>query len=91
MPRAARRKARRIAQNIILARYGYQTYHTTEPATLQRTKPGNPRPVSWLRPHERAVYEMLTDPQHVGHRRIEQERIPLAVALEQVLSLTSVC
>lgn len=50
-------------------------------------KPGDQRPVPRLRPHERAVYEMLTDPQHTGHRRIEQERIPLAVALEHVTRL----
>ena len=73
-----------------------QTYAAYEPFGTDTDKhgaiikPGNPRLVPWLRPHERAVYEMLTDPQHVGHRRIEQERIPLAVALEQVLSLTSV-
>lgn len=37
-----------------------------------------------LLPHlteiERAVYDRLTDPDHTGHRRIEQERIPLNVA-----------
>mgnify|MGYP003582723502 CR=1 FL=1 len=39
-----------------------------------------------LRPGERAVYERLCSPDLTGHRRIEQERIPLDVALDAVLS-----
>ena len=70
-----------------------QTYADYEPFGTDTDKhgaiikPGNPRLVPWLRPHERAVYEMLTDPQHTRHRRIEQERIPLATALERVTRL----
>lgn len=33
-----------------------------------------------LTPDERAIYEGVLDAAHTGHRRIEQERIPLAVA-----------
>jgi hypothetical protein len=34
---------------------------------------------------ERALYHRLISPDWTGHRRVEQERIPLSVALEQVL------
>lgn len=50
---------------------------------------GSPRPVPRLRPSECDVYQRLTDPLFRGHRRIEQERIPLAVALEHVTRLAA--
>jgi hypothetical protein len=52
---------------------------------------GNPIPYSprkdlnHLTPAERAVYDALTDPTWPRTRRIEQERIPLEVALQSVL------
>ncbi len=45
---------------------------------------GAPRVVDRLRADELAVYQRLLDPKHTGHRRIEQERIPLATALAEV-------
>ncbi len=44
-------------------------------------RPGNRRDLPHLTQGERAMYETLTDPAWTRHRRIEQERIPLAVAL----------
>jgi len=45
---------------------------------------GAPRVVDQLRTDELAVYRRLLHPEHTGHRRIEQERIPLARALAEV-------
>jgi hypothetical protein len=45
---------------------------------------GDPRPVGRLHDDERAVYLRVLDAEHTGHRRIEQERIPLDRALEAV-------
>ena len=36
----------------------------------------------YLTRNERALYDVLTDPGYKGHRRLEQERIPLDVAKE---------
>lgn len=52
---------------------------------------GNPikaaarRPLAHLTDAERELYDRLTDPGWAGYRRIEQERIPLSVALTEVL------
>lgn len=48
---------------------------------------GDPRPVERLREDERSVYRRILDERHAGHRRIEQERIPLARALEAVAAV----
>lgn len=45
---------------------------------------GNPRPADRLRADERTMYLRLLDALHTGHRRVEQERIPLDRALEAV-------
>lgn len=50
---------------------------------------GAPRLVDRLRPEELAVYRRLVAEHHTGHRRVEQERIPLEVALAAVLSAAS--
>jgi hypothetical protein len=42
------------------------------------------RPVPYLTEAERSLYHQLISPAWTRHRRIEQERIPLSVALEQV-------
>jgi hypothetical protein len=47
----------------------------------------SPRDVRRLTPSERALYELLTASECAGPRRVEQERIPLAVAAEQVCAL----
>lgn len=65
----------------------YQTYERFGSATDVR---GNPLTVSVrknllrLTGLERALYEQLTDPDSARVRRVEQERIPLAVALAAV-------
>lgn len=46
--------------------------------------PRVPRPTPHLTAHERGLYEDLCSPDWMRHRRIEQERIPLHVALEEV-------
>lgn len=48
---------------------------------------GVPRLVDRLRPDELAVYSQLVNVGHTGHRRVEQERIPLDIALDAVLDL----
>lgn len=50
---------------------------------------GAPRVVDRLRGGEEAVYRRLTDANHSGHRRIEQERIPLGRALDAVREVLS--
>lgn len=45
---------------------------------------GVAKPVEWLRDNERAMYLRVLDLQHTGHRRLEQERIPLERAREAV-------
>ena len=47
-----------------------------------------PRPVPHLTDDERTLYLQLTSPAWTGPRRIEQERIPLDVALEAVSTLS---
>jgi hypothetical protein len=67
----------------------YQTYERFGSATDSR---GNPLTVSvrknlrCLTGPERALYEQLTDPDWARVRRVEQERIPLVVALAAVQS-----
>lgn len=62
----------------------YQNFGTELDQTGRALQPGSPRPVKGLRAEERTVYLRLLDPHHTGHRRVEQERIPLARALEEV-------
>ncbi len=50
---------------------------------------GAPRVVDQLRTTELEVYLRLLHPGHSGHRRIEQERIPLTRALSEVERLAS--
>lgn len=69
------------------------TYNTYEPygTPLDRKgnpiAPGVPRDTRHLTADERAVYETIRSDTHTGHRRIEQERIPLSVALEAALTV----
>lgn len=62
----------------------YEPFGTELDQTGRVLASGSPRPAGWLREEERAVYLCLVDPEHTGHRRVEQERIPLARALEEV-------
>ena len=68
------------------------TFETYEPFGTNTDKnnkplgPGVPKPLPCLTPGERAVYERVLDAAHTGHRRVEQERIPLEVARRTILS-----
>ena len=67
----------------------YETYEPFGTNTDKKNKPlgpGMPKPLSYLTPGERAVYERVLDVALTGHRRIEQERIPLEVARSTILS-----
>lgn len=48
---------------------------------------GEPVPAPALTAAEAALYRQLTDPAFTGHRRIEQERIPLQVAVDTLLAI----
>ncbi|RAM37724.1 Wadjet anti-phage system protein JetD domain-containing protein [Arthrobacter globiformis] len=77
----------RDIDSILMGPEDYETYEafgTELDQTGRVLLPGVPRPVDRLRAEERAVYLRLLDARHTGHRRVEQERIPLARALEQV-------
>ncbi|MDN4161074.1 DUF3322 and DUF2220 domain-containing protein [Nocardioides abyssi] len=65
----------------------YERFGTNHDPKGSPLTPGEPKPTPRLRPDERAVYHRLLDPAHTGHRRIEQERIPLDAAREAVEQL----
>ncbi|MEY9860095.1 hypothetical protein ABH935_005731 [Catenulispora sp. GAS73] len=65
----------------------YEPYGTNSDRTGKPLKLGMPKPLAFLTDAERAVYERLLDPSLPGHRRIEQERVPLGVARATVLSI----
>ena len=59
----------------------------TAPTPTTNGNPSRPaprKPLPHLTDAERAVYDRLTDPDWTGHRRIEQERIPLTLALAEL-------
>jgi hypothetical protein len=49
------------------------------------------KPLAALQPHERVVYDKITDPEWRRPRRIEQERIPLQEALAAIAPPTFHC
>lgn len=51
--------------------------------------PGDPASPPLLNEAETHLYRRLTDPAFPGHRRIEQERIPLNVAVDHLLAFTA--
>jgi hypothetical protein len=63
----------------------WERFGTNVDKTGKPLGPRPPRPVPHLTEAERALYHRLISPDWTGHRRVEQERIPLSVALEQVL------
>jgi hypothetical protein len=68
----------------------YEVYGTNTDHNGILLKPGSPKPLPHLTPDERSVYNRLVDPALRSHRRIEQERIPLQVALDTLTaSMTS--
>lgn len=77
------------ATSILMDPATYETYEPFGTNTDKNNKPlgpGMPKPLSCLTPGERAVYERVLDAAHTGHRRIEQERIPLEVARSAVFA-----
>jgi len=73
---------------ILMDELTYDTYAMYGTPTDQHGKPvrpGDPKPPIELTPAEAALYAKLTDPGWDGYRRIEQERIPLDVAVAAVL------
>jgi hypothetical protein len=62
----------------------FEQYGTNLDRYGRKILPGTPRVVDRLSQDERAVYLRLLNSQHAGHRRVEQERIPLVRALDAV-------
>lgn len=62
----------------------FECFGTSIDAKGRLIPPGNRRPLPYLNSDERWLYEQLTDPDWVRHRRVEQEKIPLTVAHEAV-------
>jgi hypothetical protein len=65
----------------------YERFGTNADKNNTPLRAEEPKPLPHLTDAERAVYHRILDAEHTGHRRIEQERIPLTVALEAVRSL----
>lgn len=65
----------------------YEPYGTNTDVKNRPLTAGTRKPLPLLTNDERTVYERITDPHWQGHRRIEQERIPLDVALRAVGAL----
>lgn len=78
----------RDIDSILMDPATYEKYEEFGTNLDQHGKPlaaGEPKPVDRLRTDERAMYLRLVGAQCAGHRRVEQERIPLAQALDVVL------
>ncbi|MEU6710514.1 Wadjet anti-phage system protein JetD domain-containing protein [Nonomuraea sp. NPDC046802] len=72
-----------LATSILMDQATYDAYEPFGTNTDRNGKPlqpGVPKPLPHLTNAERAVYQRLLDPALQGHRRIEQERVPLSVA-----------
>lgn len=67
----------------------FEPYGTNHDQNGRDLVAGAPRVVDHLRADELEVYLRLLHPEHSGHRRIEQERIPLTRALSEVERLVS--
>lgn len=78
----------RDIDSILMDPATYEKYEVFGTNLDQHGKPlaaGEPKSVDRLRADERAMYLRLVGAQRTGHRRVEQERIPLAHALDVVL------
>lgn len=60
----------------------YAAFGTNLDPSGRTLAPGDPNPPAGLTEAECRLYRRLTDPAFPGHRRIEQERIPLKVAAD---------
>lgn len=65
----------------------YATFGTNLDQSGKAIAPGDPTPPPLLTNAETELYLRLTDPAFTGHRRIEQERIPMVVAVDHLLAL----
>ncbi|GAA4422669.1 DUF2220 family protein [Georgenia halophila] len=77
----------RDIDSVLMDPMTYEAYEEFGTDLDQHGRPlsvGDPRPVERLRDDERSMYLRILDEEHIGHRRIEQERIPLDRALEAV-------
>lgn len=77
------------ATSILMDRATYDAYEPFGTNTDRNGRPlkaGTPKPLPHLTDTERAVYRCLLDSELLGHRRVEQERVPLRVASVAVLS-----
>lgn len=75
------------AVSILMDSATYETYEpfgTNTDAKGNPIKPGPTKPLPALTEAELSLYTRLRDPAHHQHRRLEQERIPLAVASSSV-------
>ncbi len=64
----------------------YERFGTNTDPRGNPISPGVQKPLPHLTGDERALYNRLTDSAWTGHRRVEQERIPLAHAVQQVVA-----
>lgn len=62
----------------------YQAFGTNTDRNGNLLTAGEPKSVQQLHTDEREVYLRLLRADHAGYRRIEQERIPLEIAVEEV-------
>jgi hypothetical protein len=67
----------------------YERFGTTTDVRGNEIKPGKRRALPYLTDAERQLYEVLTDPAWKRFRRIEQERIPLAIAARVIYKAVS--
>lgn len=65
----------------------YQRWGTNHDKNSRPLRPGAPKQGLALEPAELALYELLLSPEHTGHRRVEQERVPEDVAHAALLEL----
>lgn len=62
----------------------FEMFGTNTDRKNRPLKPGEPRELPHLSAAEAGMYRLLLDFNHRGHRRVEQERIPLATAAAAV-------
>jgi hypothetical protein len=65
----------------------YEKYGTSQATGKKSLASREEREVAYLTDAEAQLYALLCDPKHKGHRRIEQERIPLDDAREALKEL----
>lgn len=68
----------------------YAPFGTNLDPSGKTISPGDPTPPVLLTAAESELYERLTDPAFTGYRRIEQERVPLATAVNHLLAIARV-